>query len=406
MALPDIKSILKNKKIVIFGLGESAKRFVDQFSECMDIAYFTSNDVSETEFYDLERVEVADLITREDIYIVICASQIGTAEIENQLSICFKFCEQFIDYRCLEQMLEGKRDLIVIEGLCHQELIAEGLKFVPQISERYIIKFFWTGSLKSSAALRKMRYMFCGYADAVIMLDMRKAGEKHPFGENVKIIYIPLIYAQFLFPQIPCSQEMGITYLHNPYMMNSKKNIGDIRAFRYTDQNVLRLLKQGFSEEDVLCEISREDFYDENYLNSVKEATLKKNIVRDAECEIHMGTYLMEHYREEKLFLDGMHWSNAFAWEAIRQIVCLLEEKEIIIPNVDIIAELSKRDAVWENEVPVYPSVRKLLELDWADDSTLYSMVKLKEVKRVSFEEYMKDYIRYVYCSMKLQEVW
>lgn len=406
MALPNIKLFLKNKKIVIFGVDEAAQQFVDKFYECMDIVYFTSNDASETEFYNLKRVELSDLISREDIYIVICASQVGTAEIENQLSICFKFCEQFLDCRCLEQVLEGKRELIVIEGLCHQELIAKGLELVPQIAERYIIKFFWMGSVNHNVALRKMKYMLCCYADAVIALDMGKAGKKLNLGRNIKIINIPLIYAQFLFPQIPCSQEMGITYLHNPYMMNSKKNIGDIRAFRYTDQNVLRLLKQGLSEEDVLYEISREDFYDENYINSVKETTAKINVVYDAKCEINLGTYLMEHYKEEKLFLDGMHWSNVFAWEAIRQIICLLDQKEVAIPNADIIAELTKKNAVWENEVPIYPSVRKHLEIDWVDDSTLYHMVRLKETKKLSFEEYMKVYIQYVYYSMRLQEIW
>lgn len=387
-------------------MSESANQFVDRFSGCLDIVYFTSNDFSETEFHNLERVEISDLITRDDIYIVICASQAGTAEIENQLSMCFKFCEQFTDCRCLEQMLEGKRKLMVIEGLCHQELIAKGLELVPQIAERYIIKFFWMGSLKYNAAFRKMKYMFGCYADVVIILDMRRAGEKQYVEKNKKIIYMPLIYAQFLYPQIPCSQEMGITYLHNPYMMNSKKNIGDIRAFRYTDQNVLHLLKQGLSQEDVLYEISRENFYDEKDLSRIKEAAIKKNIVYDAKCEIHMGTYLLEHYKEEKLFLDGMHWSNTFALEAIRQIVYLLDPKETIIPDMDIIAELSKENAVWENEVPVYPSVRKILELDWAHDSTLYRMVRLKETKSVSFGEYMKVYIQYVYYSMKLQEVW
>lgn len=406
MALPDIKSIIKKKKIVIFGVGESADYFIGRFSECLDIVYFTSNDFSETEFHDLERVEVPDLIARDDIYIVICASQMGTAAIENQLSICFKFCEQFMDCRCLEQIIEGKRELIVIEGLCHQELIAKGLELVPQIAERYIIKFFWMGSLNHNMALRKMKYMLCCYADAVIALDMSKAGKKQNLWNNIKKINMPLIYAQFLYPQIPCSQEMGITYLHNPYMMNSKKNISDIRAFRYTDQNVLRLLKQGLSEEDVLGEIRKEDFYDLEYVRKTKDFAADINAKCDMECDIHMSKYLMENYKRKKLFLDGQHWSGIFAWEAIRQIMSLLGIRGIEMPNVDFISELSRKDAVWSNEVPVYPSIRKLLELEWVGEDTAYNMVKLKGTKKVTFDEYMRDYIRYVNHSLMLQEVW
>lgn len=406
MALPDIKPIIENKKIVIFGIGGVADRFVDKYAEHMDITYFTSNDPSETEFHGFRRVEISDLISRTDIYIIICASQVGSAAIESQLSVCFQFFEQYVDCDSFEQLFAGKRKLLVIEGLCHQELLSKGLEFTPEIGDEYIIKFFWQGLLNQNAALRKTRYMLCQYADYRIILKMEGAQQNDEICREEKIIRTPLIYAQFLYPQIPCVQEMGVTYLHNPYMMNSKKNISDIRAFRYTDQNVVRLLKQGLSETDVLGEIRKEDFYDMEYLEKVKASTANINARHDAGCDIRMGEYLMENYKQKKLFLDGQHWSNIFVREAIRQIMSLLGLKESELPDTDFIMKLSGEDAVWKNEVPVYPSVSKLLELEWAKENTTYSMVKLKETKQLNFDDYMRDYIRYVNYSLMLQKVW
>ena len=71
-----------------------------------------------------------------------------------------------------------------------------------------------------------------------------------------------------------------------------------------------------------------------------------------------------------------------------------------------MIEELTKEDAVWANEIPIYPSVIKLMGLKWAENDSVYTMVKLNEIKKVTFHDYMKEYIRYVNYSLKVQEVW
>ena len=80
--------------------------------------------------------------------------------------------------------------------------------------------------------------------------------------------------------------------------------------------------------------------------------------------------------------------------------------KNIKIPDLNLIEELAKEDAVWANEIPIYPSVIKWMDLKWVEYDSVYTMVKLNEIKKVTFHDYMKEYICYVNYSLKVQEVW
>ena len=405
MAIPDIHSLIAKKKIIIFGAGKEAKEFVKKYSDKIKINYFTSNDETEKDFDNLTRINISELPIMKGGYIIICASALGVAHIESQLSLCFQPWEDFVDSNIFEQAFQGKKKLIVVEGLCHQELVVKGLTLTPEINNDYIVKFYWKALLKSNASLRQQRNLLYRYADFVIQLQLRSE-EVAASLVNVPIIKMPLTYMQFLYPQIICAQEMGITYLCNPYKMKLKKKLGDIRAFRYTDTNIVRMLRQGLSEDDVLYEISKLDFYDDRYLEKIMTSSIRTNTINDEMADIHLNTFIMQNFKERKLFLDGQHWSNVLAWEAIRQILYLMGLGNIKIPDLNLIEELTKEDAVWANEIPIYPSVIKLMGLKWAENDSVYTMVKLNEIKKVTFHDYMKEYIRYVNYSLKVQEVW
>lgn len=42
-------------------------------------------------------------------YIIICASALGVAHIESQLSLCFQPWEDFVDSNIFEQAFQGKK---------------------------------------------------------------------------------------------------------------------------------------------------------------------------------------------------------------------------------------------------------------------------------------------------------
>ena len=47
------------------------------------------------------------------------------------------------------------------------------------------------------------------------------------------------------------------------------------------------------------------------------------------------------------------------------------------------------------NELPIYPSTARILNLEWINENTLYRQRRYDGVRLVTFEEYMEAFIQY-----------
>jgi hypothetical protein len=247
------------------------------------------------------------------------------------------------------------------------------------------------------------------YADYQLVL---KTDTNEKFGylrDDSDTISLPYYTMPAIYPQINWAINMGKTYMENPLLkMKARTPITDIRAFAYTDRNVVSLLKKGLTTERVVDEIRNEDFYSEEELESLLNKMFRSNKSRENGANIAVTDYMKQNYRSKKLYLDGFHYGNYFAWEIVRQIVNIIGPGYVISDNekIDLVDKLSKGDAVWVNETPVYPSVWKKLHLEWVDDNTTYKMVTLNGVKELNFHDYMYQYAEYVYHALEIEKIW
>ena len=409
MSVFDMVEQIYDKNIVIFGTGEVAKEFYYRNKDKINIRYFTSNWDQEAEFCGLERVEPIDLKSIRDVYIIVCASKIGTCVIENQLSLQFSYITQFSDHEIFEQMLLGKRRLLLVTGLCHQQLLFEGLKCVRDIEQEYILTFYWYGDIKNNVLLKKKVFELSKYAEFAIAL---KTGinECYDYISSIpKKIIFPNSCLQAIYPQIVWGQGIGNTYLENPILRKKlRKRVEDVRVFRYTDRNVVKLIQQGFSDEQVVKEISRKDFYASDTLSYEYDKMIHYNRNADLGADIAFTDYIIENYAKHKLFLDGEHFSNQLAWKIVLDTAKLID-KNINIPEqekIDLIHTLTQKDAVWEYECPVYPSVREFFGLEWVNENTKYKFVNLYRTRELGFEDFMMQYTEYIRCALDLIKCW
>ncbi len=88
--------------------------------------------------------------------------------------------------------------------------------------------------------------------------------------------------------------------------------------------------------------------------------------------------------------------------EYIRNVFVYLQEDESIkeLEKIDISDIFST-----VNELPIYPSTAKILDLQWVDTHTLYRMNINNVVKMVTFDEYMDVALEYYSIAYKLIKI-
>ena len=114
-----------------------------------------------------------------------------------------------------------------------------------------------------------------------------------------------------------------------------------------------------------------------------KEKQLEK---REKDCNVIISDYLRKNYKYKRCFYSTNHVSN----------FVLLELLERALKYLEIDADDFKLSKTWENdgrEIPIYPSVQKILQLDFYKER--YCYFKLVKEEPSSLEEYVDDYIKY-----------
>lgn len=406
-----LKRRIASRKIVIFGAGKIAKAFVKKYQNALEICYFTSNDDKESELAHLLRLEPNKLTDMKNIYIIVCIGGLGMYDVESQLSMKFVWGEDYIPFDVFEEMVEGTKEMVLIIGQCQQQIIAHGLRSIDYIRNKYFISSFWYPQIRDNIAFRKGIIVLKEIAKYIIVLHNNIHQEILGIEEKTKLIQMPFLTMHAIYPQISWFHNMSMIYFENPDLMGKtrkKRYIGDIRAFRWIDNNIIKMIKAGMNESEILKEVSRDNYYSKEYL--LEQLKKTENLNRNAEdgADLHLTNYINKMYRKEKLFLDGIHYSNFLAWRVVEKIISSMGEdaESIQFHEKDLILELSKENAVWENECPIYPSVWKNLGLEWVDQDTQYTMVKLYRTEQVSFEEYIIHHIRYTQHALEIERLW
>lgn len=198
---------------------------------------------------------------------------------------------------------------------------------------------------------------------------------------------------------IPNLFGMGRAFWPNVEMnnqMDKPLNQG-VGLFPYKDLNVDF---EGLKPDNLLRDIVLNDFfYPSEAVIENFNSEVKKIKEREAECNIKIYNYIMDNYRKKRMFWDPGHPTNDVILEMCRQITDLLiSDKEM--------AEKIKKEILINNEMdtfqmPVYASVRKILDFDW-DDSDMRKYTGNKLSEQMDTAEFYKEYI--YWCGMEIKE--
>jgi hypothetical protein len=120
---------------------------------------------------------------------------------------------------------------------------------------------------------------------------------------------------------------------------------------------------------------------------------------RDANVDLSMTNYVLQHFRQKRLFATYNHASNALIWEMFEQLM-----GNTVLPDLAVGAEEFARcraafmapDLVFPNfdnfQMPIHPGVVSGYDLEWVNETTVY---RYFDEGRFNFADFMTKYIEY-----------
>ncbi len=266
-------------------------------------------------------------------------------------------------FKKIIQKIIGKRKIVVVHGNCQTHAISNMLAGNKEFSDNYItivMPRIWEEDqcivmeqLLKSDILKMADYLFT----QEISQDNRHSPKyasnylKTLVPESCENIFISNLFFLGYFPQYwKMKYPVGINLFHGKIM----------DATEYTDINVLRLILDNKSDEEILKTISSSEFYSQQELISGIENELKKFKKREHEqkIEIMMHDYLQDNYKKFLLFATSNHPTRDVLKELTQRILRRLKvnDLEISCPDDEI---QSPMPTDWK--YIIYPCVLKHL---------------------------------------------
>lgn len=171
---------------------------------------------------------------------------------------------------------------------------------------------------------------------------------------------------------------------------NEKINNGRDRngMFPHADTVIDECVKQKKTIEEIIDYCKSDSALDKEFIIKNFKIYMKKIKEREEFWNIKIYDFIVENYRNEKLFYDVGHPTNIIMEKISMDILY-----ELGIYGEPIYTKIQMDD----HENPVYPSVRHTLNLYWKEEELRKSPTARRMCSRMDFEEYIKEYLQWSY---------
>lgn len=154
------------------------------------------------------------------------------------------------------------------------------------------------------------------------------------------------------------------------------------------DANIVSMLEQNLSISEIIKNLEDVDFYQREYLLANVNSSLSELDRRESDLSIKVSSFIRDNYQKYRLFYTHNHPTDRLGICVVNHILQTLN-----LPELDIEAPAAnpKSGILDHAQVPLYPSVIKHLELDFASQITFYNH-KSFCTNRLTFRSYIEKY--------------
>lgn len=401
-----ILDYLQKREIVIFGAGIMAHEFYERYKNKLNFAFCVTNDSREwgkKRFcgeLDVRQYSVQAL--KGKYYIVLCA-YLAFDSIASQMECDgYDMFHDFVDYKAAEAVLDGKK-LAFFYGTCILRDAYHLLERVPAFVEQYV-SVFMQASPEEKETMAEFRRFYYGKALCDTYVYARKLihdnMQKKDLPSDCSMIGVSNVIFSGYWPQ-----------LHN--MRYNENWLFDVMApfdnnfwhLMYTreDANITTLVKEGKTPEEIYKILSADDYYSEKDMNKHLRICFKTIEMAEQGVDVKVGDFIRSQYKKKQIYQDYTHPKKSVLWEYAKQI---LEHLDVYDEHLENIMEESPEYIHRSSDMPIYPSVAKILDLPWVDANIRYEVITCKGIQLMTFKEYVLHYAEYTQAALKLREGW
>lgn len=275
------------------------------------------------------------------------------------------------------------KKICIIYANCQNSLIAEYLGRSQSFNREYTIRRFpvhllmTKGKTIPDKILRQAK-LFIYQPVKATHGDLSSQALLDKLPTDCQQISFPSLYFTGYFPQ----------YCKNPVAQSINPNY-PYGVIPHGDTNIISMLDRGKEKAEIIARLSDPDFYTPESLLSNLNETLSVLEQRETELDVKVSKFIRANYQHRQLFYTQNHPTDILGMHVVNQILQLL--------NLPVLGDpLAIKDTlrgVLDNfQIPLYPSVIKHLNLNFANNQTVYKHGSFC-TNRMTFERYISEYI-------------
>lgn len=374
------------KEIVIFGTGlDAVKCAYELYSQEISIKYFLNNKKLIDLFLGVPVYEPTPEYVSDSIFVIIAVRTISTyVSLSEQLDkLGLEEFTNYINYKWI------KKKMVLLHGNCHMTVIQDYLESSKKFLSEYAI---YPNPLIYENKSGKIADIVIKNCDIWIHEDIREDNAFGYFlsdtyirkkwtstGGKKREIIIPNLFGfgKAFFPQTTWnSKNEAISNMHDANGM-----------FPHGDTIIDKCAKKGMLVDEIISFCESNLVLDERMIIDNFENCMMRIREREKVWDVKIYDFIMNNYKKVKLFYDDGHPTNI-----------ILEKISIdILQKLGIIENIYSNIMLDAHENPIYPMVKRCLELEWDETEIRKSSGAKKMCYSMDFEEYIREYLWWCY---------
>ena len=409
-----VRERLSGRRIILFGAGEIAEEFYEQYGASLNISHCVSNYQKEWgEAAFMGKLDVKKYVRseiQENDYIIVCGP-IAFRDIELQL-ITDDMCmyEDYVESHIAGAIMENKK-IALFYGQCNLRDIYQCLIQVQAFNEEYASVFTQTIP-KLTAVMNRVLYYMKDISDLYVytpkLLDRDSIYSLSPedLPNDCQVVSISNLVMALYWPQV--DTKLGHFNDWYLYSYNSKRGLKRHPDFyhtlyRHEDRNIIRMIQEGKTVEEVVDVLSSENFYSEKEVLRNRNITLKLVDISESKIDITVSDFIKDNYDRKMLYQNFAHPNKVIIWEYVSRF---LSRIGVSVQEVENLEKHSPEHIHHGGDVPIYPSVAKHLKLEFIHEDMKYEIMTGNGIVYMNFREYMTHFAEYTQKVMEIFRMW
>lgn len=394
-----------DKRIIIYGTGNTGKKFFDKYKSEFNVYACTDSNRETVPLGGLKMISYNEIDDQNDL-LVICS--IHYEEIRRRLLLDgLKPYVNFVKWNIFEalyQSIKYGKKLVLTVGQCEINEISVVLSKIKSFMAEYAILYFNERkvcshgdqfSLEEYYDCQKLLPLADIFIQPVIFYE-RSAEGFFRLTSQLKAGCNVFKIALFDFDSY-WTQDIGKWRTVTKFYvtrMNEK-----LQAYANRDQCVEKMVEDNLTIREILKRINDINFFEKEVVTDNHNRSIKRAVLTDRVADVKISDYIIEMYKKQKLYCDRGHFNMILLCEYVRRVLIKLN----LLTGINELEELDLKYLFeYVNEQPIYPSVAKHLDLEWINRDTKYRMITYEKVRYVSFDEYMEELVTYYIKAREL----